>query len=103
MSLQEDRARRITALEQRLRGVLPFWVGGTIGGGWLALYRSNDGFYVLRYVINAKITYFGISSSGQLKNMTTGFTTVDNIGLVVSCLDAAGLDRLSLMVKAHDD
>ena len=90
---QEARDRN-AAVEARLRHASPIWRGQN-----RALFRSDDGFYIVWDKTHQAPTVFtGITPDGEVRDMS-GYPVDDgDIELAISCLGSAGLTQMKDMV-----
>ncbi len=95
--MDEQARRRILLVEARLANARPIWQRHN---GW-QLYRSSDGYYVVRYQGNAGTTYLGISvATGEVKDISGAAVDIGDIQIVTSSLSGAGLSQVRDRVLA---
>lgn len=81
---------RIAAVEARLRHASPIWRSQN-----RALFRSNDGFYVVwDKTHQAPTTFVAIAADGEVQDMSGYPVDAGDIELAIDCLGSAGLTQM---------
>jgi hypothetical protein len=85
--------QRIAIVEARLRNATPIHRGRQ----W-ELYRSNDGFYVIRYREATRTCYVGVAPDGEVRDMAGYPVDGGDIQIATSTLQSAGLGHMAQRV-----
>jgi len=85
--------QRIAIVEARLRNAEPIHRGHL----W-EMYRSNDGFYVIRFRELVQTLYVGVTPDGEVRDMAGYPVDGGDIQIAISTFQAAGLDQMAQKV-----